>query len=179
MVFLPVLIHFGPPQIFACGGLKTSFLKVLEHSNSWKYLVLLPKTINSDAKNHRNYLQNGKFSRCARHPTHGSGSLAGRMEAHWFCRWCFHEREKPLLLITKSFLSYWGALVLLLMFSRAGKGASINYKIVVCSIEAHWLCRWCFHERDKALLLITTMRAREHRRRDFLYHDSIFSLVKI
>ena len=115
---------------FACGGLKTSFLKVLEHSNSWKYLVLLPKMINSDAKNHRNYLQNGKFSRCARHPTHGSGSLAGRMEAHWFCRWCFHEREKALLLITKSFLFYWGALILLLMFSRAGEGASTNYKIV-------------------------------------------------
>ena len=46
----------------------------------------------------------------------------------FFCRWCFHEREKPLLVITKSFLFYWGALILLLMFSRAGKGASINYK---------------------------------------------------
>ena len=44
-----------------------------------------------------------------------------------FCRWCFHEREKPLLLITKSFLFYWGALALPLMF----------------------------YEREKVLLLIT------------------------
>ena len=58
--------------------------------------------IKSDAKNHRNYLQNGKFSRCARHPTRIG--IPGGQDG--------------------------GTLVLLLMFSRAREGASINYKIV-------------------------------------------------
>ncbi len=48
----------------------------------WKYLVLLPKMINSDAKNHSNYLQTGKFRAARGIP------LTDRdpWRAGWFCR---------------------------------------------------------------------------------------------